>query len=84
MNVKKCSKCKVEKNLDEFYRSSKSKDGRKSSCKSCVKKQYKKKCVICDVDFYTAHKNAKVCSAKCAAIYNSGEKHHSQKKQTTP
>ena len=84
VNVKKCSKCKAEKNLDEFYRSSKSKDGRKSSCKSCVKKQYKKKCVICDVDFYTAHKNAKVCSAKCAAIYNSGEKHHSRKNKQRP
>ena len=33
--TKICSLCKIEKPLEEFHNSSKSKDGKKSSCKSC-------------------------------------------------
>ena len=32
---KVCTKCKVEKPLDEFYRNKKQKDGRRASCKEC-------------------------------------------------
>lgn len=34
--MKICSKCKVEKEVSEFHRQKKSKDGFKSQCKSCV------------------------------------------------
>lgn len=34
--TKICSTCKVEKALEEFHNSAKSKDGKKSSCKSCI------------------------------------------------
>ena len=37
MENKICSKCKIEKNFCEFYYQSKSKDGKKSSCKECTK-----------------------------------------------
>lgn len=36
--MKTCTKCNIEKLLEDFYKSSKSKDGRKSSCKECHKK----------------------------------------------
>ena len=32
---KVCTKCKVEKPLDEFYRNKKQKDGRRARCKEC-------------------------------------------------
>ena len=37
-NFKQCSKCKVEKPLDEFYGMSSIKDGKRPSCKACDKK----------------------------------------------
>ena len=36
-----CSKCKIEKDLEEFYKDSRSKDGKQSMCKTCIKKYYK-------------------------------------------
>ena len=33
--MKKCTKCKIEKILEEFHRDRKSKDGRCHSCKQC-------------------------------------------------
>lgn len=33
--IKVCSKCKVEKPLNEFYRHKKQKDGRQPRCKAC-------------------------------------------------
>lgn len=35
--MKKCTKCKIEKDLSEFYKRRKSKDGFLSHCKSCEK-----------------------------------------------
>lgn len=35
---KRCSKCQVEKDLDEFYRSTRYKDGRQHRCKDCSKR----------------------------------------------
>jgi hypothetical protein len=40
METKKCSKCGVEKELCEFRKSSKSKLGIQSECKSCAKLRY--------------------------------------------
>jgi len=38
--VKKCSKCKIEKNYSEFHKDKKAKDGLRSRCKCCLKKYY--------------------------------------------
>jgi hypothetical protein len=35
MKIKKCSRCKIDKNLDQFHKSKGRKDGRRSHCKSC-------------------------------------------------
>ena len=35
MEQKICSKCKLEQNIENFCKDSKSKDGRQSNCKSC-------------------------------------------------
>ncbi len=35
MTYKVCSKCKVEKTLDEFYKDLRNKDGKSSNCKEC-------------------------------------------------
>jgi len=37
MNLKKCSKCKIEKPLTDFFNSSRYKDGKYCSCKECQK-----------------------------------------------
>lgn len=34
--MKKCSKCEIDKNIDDYHKSSASKDGYKSICKSCI------------------------------------------------
>jgi hypothetical protein len=36
--VKVCTKCKVEKELTEFHKDKRSKDGLRSKCKSCRRK----------------------------------------------
>lgn len=33
--MKKCSKCKVNKSVSEFYKNSKTKSGLKAQCKTC-------------------------------------------------
>ena len=35
--MKLCSKCKIEKSYDDFYKSSQTKDGYKCYCKACIK-----------------------------------------------
>lgn len=43
--MKKCSKCKVEKDLESFYKNNNHKDGRVYACKAChaeYKKKYRK------------------------------------------
>ena len=40
--LKICSKCKEEKELEEFYRLKTSRDGHRPDCKSCAKKSKKK------------------------------------------
>jgi hypothetical protein len=39
--MKKCSKCKIEKDLTEFSKDRTRKDGLRCQCKSCVKEYYK-------------------------------------------
>jgi hypothetical protein len=41
METKICTKCKIEKNLDEFCKSNKTKDGRNAHCKECRKLNYR-------------------------------------------
>jgi len=41
--LKECSKCKIKKPLDDFYRRKSSKDGRQSVCKECTKLYRKEK-----------------------------------------
>lgn len=41
--MKKCTKCKEKKRLDEFYRLKKARDGRRPDCKNCCKRQKKDK-----------------------------------------
>jgi len=38
METKKCNKCGLEKNKDEFFKSKRNKDGCRSSCKLCENK----------------------------------------------
>ena len=38
--MKTCSRCKQDKPLDEFHKSSRMKDGLQSSCKSCMAESY--------------------------------------------
>ena len=40
--VKVCTKCKVDKELTEFYKQKSTKDGLFSQCKSCEKEGLKK------------------------------------------
>jgi hypothetical protein len=46
--MKKCSKCKIEKELNQFYKSSKGKDGLNPNCKSC--------CALKDKKYYFSNK----------------------------
>lgn len=40
--TKICSKCKIEKSLDNFFNLAKAKDGKKGACKQCEKEWYLK------------------------------------------
>ena len=40
--MKVCTKCKVEKDFDEFYKNARLKDGLKSQCKDCDRKYHEK------------------------------------------
>lgn len=42
--MKRCSKCKVEKSLEDFYKNKKMKDGYSYICKNCTKQENKKAC----------------------------------------
>lgn len=48
MHTKNCSKCKIEKSLDDFYNNKKSKGGKLNGCKDChkaVAKRYQQSAV---------------------------------------
>ena len=64
---KKCTKCRIEKNLTEFFRSNKNKDGRASSCAKCEttsRKQVKHLviCAECSNEFISTRKVNKFCN----------------------
>jgi hypothetical protein len=41
--MKKCTICKIEKDLDEFFKNPKTKDNRQSACKNCETSEKKKR-----------------------------------------
>lgn len=63
---KKCSKCKEEKNVTEFWKKNSSKSGYNSSCKKCNYVKIKNKsCKTCSKDFKPYTTLSKFCSEKC-------------------
>lgn len=54
METKKCSKCKENLSLDNFYKDKKSKDGKQSVCKNCKKK------LINEYYKHNPHKRSKI------------------------
>jgi transposase-like protein len=62
MKVKKCSNCKLEKELDSFHKNKSNKDGHKYECKECCSKenkQQKKNLRIRTGGLYTVYVNMK-------------------------
>lgn len=59
--MKRCSKCKVEKPFEEFYRDKNKKDGRNGQCKSCI-------------NLYQKSEKGKLNSKKAREKYRSTEK----------
>lgn len=51
MNKKKCTVCKLEKPIEEFYKHPRSSDGRQSNCIECTKAASNKKAAVSDVYF---------------------------------
>lgn len=42
--MKRCTKCKIEKSLEEFYKNKKMKDGYSYNCKECTREANSKAC----------------------------------------
>lgn len=53
--MKKCTKCKIEKELSEFNKDKSRKDGLQPRCKSCVK-QYNKQYYNQNADYFKRYK----------------------------
>lgn len=70
MAIKKCSKCGLEKDINEFPKDSRKKDGHSPYCKACkVRKKYKHICEVCGKEFENLKKHdGKYCSRKCMGI----------------
>jgi hypothetical protein len=58
--MKKCTKCKIEKNLEDFYTDKRLSDGRTSACKVCV---YESQVKYRDKSYFmtTHHNKASQC-----------------------
>lgn len=54
--MKTCSKCKVEKELSEYYKDNKKPDGLRYECKDCKKKQLR--------DSYYKYREERLAAAK--------------------
>jgi len=61
--MKTCTKCEIEKPLDEFGRNRSTKDGKQAWCKECRNKQYKEGTPI-DERLISSKENHQVC-IKC-------------------
>lgn len=85
IKTKKCVKCKTRKQINKFYRSSRSKDGHNNKCKDCTKKtqiKYKidanvkyKVCNKCKkkrsiINFYLSYKSKDGYNTKCKVCYH--------------
>lgn len=73
--LKKCSKCGIEKNVTEFNKYKRNKDGLASQCKACKNSAYTKNCECCGKEFKTGNKRAKYCSVQCTGRSQTGENH---------
>lgn len=51
MKKKKCTVCKVEKAIEEFYKHPRNSDGRQSNCIECTKRASNKKAAVNDIYF---------------------------------
>lgn len=69
--MKKCSKCKEEKPLTQFYRQTRSKDGYRAACKTCCRYTRKK-----DHPVSVEHKRCRRCDTVKTAerFYEEGRK----------
>ncbi|CEN81343.1 Uncharacterised protein [[Clostridium] sordellii] len=77
-DVKKCSKCNIEKSINEFHKRKSSKDGHTGVCKVCSKERnakWENECEICGKKYKTHKKDSKYCSLQCA-----GEGHKNRDK----
>ena len=67
MKTKICTKCKIEKSLDEFYNDKRNKDGKTSRCKDCMKKyclENKDKLNKQHKNYYESHKQELIIKVK--------------------
>lgn len=44
--TKMCPKCGIKKNVEEFYKSNQTKDGRRGYCKKCEKKMNSERATV--------------------------------------
>ncbi len=58
---KRCTNCKVDKNISEFYKLTNSKDGLQAWCKHCMNEAYKKKAAERFANGPSIIRDAKVC-----------------------
>lgn len=80
--LKKCSKCNIEKPIEEFY-FNKSKNKHEASCKKCVRKKVKewelrkpktpRCCKACGISLNNKHKV--FCSNDCRICFSKNENH---------
>lgn len=63
--MKKCTRCKEPKALNDFYTDKRTKDGRQTVCKTCIKSKYELVCEYCDKKFNSQNGKARFCSVKC-------------------
>ncbi len=94
--MKICTKCKIEKNTDEFYNDKSTKDGKKFSCKKCEnskpKQIIKKTCFTCaycgvvkEVDIYTNKKRKSNFCVDChSKVVQKGVKRPQFSRENSP
>ncbi len=89
--MKNCTKCKKLKNLEEFHRATKLKDGRRSECKVCVlghephdKNVSEKSCTLCKtikpINNFYLNKTTNCYNSNCKKCKN--KKRHEKRMET--